>query len=136
MRRHLAVACTLAAALSGCGSSGDSASKFSGEEKAVAQVIEDLQVAGERKDASKICSEILAAELVDQLSRAGTKCADELEQSIKDADDNDLETISVDVRGTVATARVRGSEGDEDRFATFEFRKERGKWRATSLAAQ
>ena len=136
MRQGIAAVCLSAVALAGCGSATQSsAEKFAGEEAKVAEVVEELQAAGERRDAQKICSDILAAELVDQLEEADVKCVDEMALAIKDADETELEVLEVTVTGTKATARVKGQEGEEDRFATFEFTKERGAWRATSLAA-
>ena len=81
-----------ALALAGCGAEAEqsSAEKFTGEERAVAQKVEDLQEAGEGRNPEDICSDILASSLVQQLEAAGVKCADEMEKAIDDADDYDL----------------------------------------------
>jgi uncharacterized lipoprotein YmbA len=56
--------------LVGCGAGTESSTEaFSGEDKRVAQVIEDLQTAGANGEAEEICSRILSAQLVDQLVR-------------------------------------------------------------------
>ena len=124
-----------ALALAGCGAQADqsSAEKFKGEEQAVAQKVEDLQDAGEGRKAEDICSDILAASLVQQLEAAGVKCADEMEKAIDDADDYDLEVQDVNVSGSTATAEVR--RGDDGPTVTMEFTKENGQWRATSLSS-
>src|SRR4051812_16753398 len=74
--RVLALALTAAIVLAGCGS-GDksSAGDFQGEQKAVAQTVEDLQTAGRKGDADKICTDLLAASLVQTIRRASGECA-------------------------------------------------------------
>jgi hypothetical protein len=121
-------------ALAGCGAETQpsSAEKFQGEERAVAQKVEDLQEAGEGRNPEDICSDILASSLVQQLEAAGVKCADEMEKAIDDADDYDLQVQDVTVSGSTATAQVR--RGDDGPTETMEFTKENGQWRATSLS--
>ena len=121
-------------ALAGCGAQAEqsSAEKFQGEDRAVAQKIEDLQDAGEGRKPEDICSEILASSLVRQLEAAGVKCADEMKKAIDDADDFDLDVQKVTVSGSTATADVR--RGDDGPTVTMEFAKENGQWRATSLS--
>ena len=123
-----------AVALAGCGAQADqsSAEKFQGEDRAVAQKIEDLQDAGEGRKPEDICSEILASSLVRQLEAAGVKCADEMKKAIDDADDFDLDVQKVTVSGSTATAQVR--RGDDGPTETMEFTKENGQWRATALS--
>jgi outer membrane murein-binding lipoprotein Lpp len=131
-RAVLAIVAVLA--LAGCGAEQQSSvDQFSGAERDVAQKVEDLQDAGENRNPEDICSEILAAKLVDELEAAGTSCADEMEKAIDDADDFDLEVREVSVTGETATARVQ--RGDDGPTATFEFARENGQWRATSLGS-
>jgi hypothetical protein len=124
----------VALALAGCGAQAEPSSveKFQGEERAVAQKVEDLQEAGEGRKPEDICSNILASSLVTQLEAAGVDCADEMEKAIDDADDYDLEVQNVSVSGSTATAQVR--RGDDGPTETMEFTKEDGEWRATSLS--
>ena len=123
-----------ALALAGCGAQQEPSSteKFEGEERAVAQKVEDLQEAGEGRNPEDICSEILAASLVEQLEAADVQCAEEMEKAIDDADDYELQVQDVTVSGTTATAEVR--RGDDGPTETMEFTKENGQWRATSLS--
>ena len=123
----------VALAVAGCTSSSgsDSSAKFTGTEREVAQVVADLQKDGERKDAQKICSDILARSLVDRLGDAGTSCAQEMDKAIADADDFDLSVQKVTVNGSSATAVVR--RGDDGPTATFRFVREGGKWKATDF---
>ena len=121
------VAAALGAA--GCTSStGSSSSKFSGAQGDIAQVVSDLAKDGQRKDAQKICSDILARELVDKLNQAGTSCGQEMDKAIADADDFDLSVQKVTITGSNATAVVR--RGKDGPTATFRFVREGGKWKA------
>jgi hypothetical protein len=121
-------------ALAGCGQQADesSADKFQGEDRAVAQKVDELQDAGDGRDPEKICSEILARSLVQQLEAAGVDCVDEMEKAIDDAEDYDLDVVDVSVTGSTATAEVK--RGDDGPTETMEFAKEGGQWRATSLS--
>ena|SRR5688500_4312195 len=123
-----------ALALAGCGAQTEPSSveNFEGEERAVAQKVEDLQEAGEGRNPEDICSDILASSLVQQLEAAGVKCADEMEKAIDDADDYHLQVQDVTISGSTATAEVR--RGDDGPTETMEFTKENGQWRATSLS--
>jgi hypothetical protein len=122
----------LALALAGCAASEQSSSKdFKGQEKAVADVVGDLKAAGQRKDAQKLCSEVLSSKLVEQLKSGGTNCVDEMDKAITDADDYNLSVQDVTVSGSTATAKVEN--GKDGPTATLEFAKERDGWRVSSL---
>ena len=132
MFRRIAIAAALALGAAGCTTaSTGSSSKFTGAQGDVAKVVSDLQQAGQRKDAQKICTQILAQQLVQQLSAAGTSCQVEMKKAIDDADDFDLTVQNVTINGNQATAQVkRGKNGPT---ATFKFVRESGGWRATSF---
>jgi hypothetical protein len=134
-RAVLAVPLVLAALASGCGASGSSAGDFEGEEKRVADVVEQLQSAGETGDAAEICNEVLAKQLRDQIQEAGANCEQELDKAINDADDFELEVEDVTISGNSATAKVRGRDKGEERVRDFEFVREGSDWRATSLGS-
>ena len=121
-------------ALAGCGAEAEESSveKFQGEERAVAQKVEDLQEAGEGRNPEDICSEILARSLVQQLEAAGADCAQEMEKAIEDADDYALDVTDVSISGSTATAEVR--RGEDGPTESMEFTRENGQWRATSLS--
>jgi PBP1b-binding outer membrane lipoprotein LpoB len=133
MKRLVLVAAVMLV-FAGCGAEPSSVDDFQGADREVAQKVEDLQSAGESGSPEDICSDILAPQVVDQLDAAGTTCADEMDKAIKDADDFDLEVLSVNVNGDEATAEVR--RGDDGPTATFEFAREGGQWRATSLGSR
>ncbi|HEX4691687.1 MAG TPA: hypothetical protein VH276_13420 [Solirubrobacteraceae bacterium] len=131
--RFLTVVLVAAAlGVAGCTSStGTTSGQFSGAQGDVAQVVSDLAKDGQRKDAQKICSDILARELVDKLNQAGTSCGQEMDKAIADADDFDLSVQKVTIKGSSATAVVR--RGKDGPTATFRFVREGGKWKATDF---
>ena len=133
--KRVALALLLTAAVAGCGtqSQSSSADKFkNGDQKAVAQKIEDLESAGKRGKSDDICSDILAQSVVKQLDSAGTSCSSEMKKAIDDANEFSLTVEKVTVNGTTATAEVK--QGDNGPTETMQFTKENGQWRATSLS--
>jgi hypothetical protein len=131
MRRASLALALLILPLAGCASAQTSKSKFNGEAEKVAAVVDDLAQAGRSGNAKKICSDILARQLVAELKSAGGDCESEMKAAIQDASDYDLKVDSVKVTGGSATARVR--QGTKGKVATFSFIKEKGDWRASAL---
>jgi hypothetical protein len=132
MHRAALTAAVLALALSGCGAATSSQNdKFKGAQQDVVKVVDSLAQAGTRGDADKICTEILAKQLVTELKSAGGDCVTEMDRAIKDASDYDLRVDSVKVSGSTATAQVR--QGKSGKLATFAFIKEKAGWRASAL---
>ncbi len=131
MRRASLVLALLVLPLAGCTAAQTSKSKFKGEAGKVAAVVEDLAQAGRTGNAKKICSDILARQLVAELKSAGGDCESEMKAAIQDASDYDLKVDSVKVTGGSATAKVR--QGTQGKVATFSFIKEKGDWRASAL---
>src|SRR4051812_26319703 len=131
-RTALAVVLVLASTLSACGTVPRQDTKFKNSDQAqIAKLVDDLADAGRRGNAKKICTEILAKQLVDELKTAGGNCVDEMDRAINDASDYDLQVDNVKVTGTTATAQVR--QGKTKKVATFAFIKEKGGWRASAL---
>jgi predicted small lipoprotein YifL len=131
--KHALLVAVMLLALAGCGEQQANLDEFPGEQRQVAEKVEDLQSAGESGNAEDICSDILARQLVDQLEAAGTTCVDEMDKAISDADDFDLDVRRITVNGNTATAEVQ--RGDDGPTATFEFAREGNQWRATSLGS-
>lgn len=131
MRRASLVLALLVLPLAGCTAAQSSKSNFKGEAGKVAAVVDDLAQAGRTGNAKKICSDILARQLVAELKSAGGDCESEMKAAIQDASDYDLKVDSVKVTGGSATARVR--QGTKGKVATFSFIKEKGDWRASAL---
>jgi hypothetical protein len=130
MRRTLAIAAALTLGLSACGAAE---SKPETEQQKVTKVVDALASAGSRQDAKRICTDILAKQLVAELKSAGGDCVTEMDRAIKDATDYDLQVVSVKVNGPNATAQVR--QGDKGAVATFTFVKEGGAWKASALGS-
>jgi hypothetical protein len=134
MLRPLAAAAALTLSLSACGAANsDQNSKFKGAQQDVVKVVDSLAQAGKRGDAKRICTEILAKQLVTELKTAGGDCVTEMDRAIKDASDYDLQVTGVKVNGSTATAQVR--QGDKGQVATFTFVKEGGAWKASALGS-
>jgi outer membrane PBP1 activator LpoA protein len=139
--RVLPVLVVAALTLSACGqTSKDSTGDFKGQEKAVAQTVEDLQSASSKNDENKICDEILAADLAAKIKARDTSkppsCANELKRALKDADSFELQVKKVAIDGTTATATVESDTGggDDDKTTTeLTLTKARDGWRISSL---
>jgi hypothetical protein len=136
--RPLALTAALAAtvlAAAGCTASGStsSAGNFEGAEKDVAKVVDDLETAGERQDADRICSEILARDLVSRLDAEGTSCGQEITNATKEADEFAVTVRDVTVTGNAATASVREGTGDNGPTKTLRFVREDGRWKLAEL---
>ncbi len=137
MRTWAAISVTaLCLAVAACGGEASSAGDFEGEQRAVAEVVEELQEAGQRSEPDKICAEILAKELRDRIAATGSDCDEEMRKVIEDADTFELSVEKVTVTGSRASAVVEGDAGGaESSRRTFEFVNEAGQWRATSFGA-
>jgi hypothetical protein len=118
----------LAVAAGGCGSATkDSAGNFKGEPKAVATAVDDLQEAGSKRDADKICGELLSTALVEKIKATSKQtCEKALKESLKDVDAFKLEVVKngITITGTTATAKVKSESGTGDRTDTLQLVKE------------
>ena len=128
MRRTLAIAVVLALAVSACGTTD---SEPETPQEAITQVVDTLSAAGQRRDAERICRDILAKRLVDELKAAGGDCVTEMDRAIRDATDFNLTISQIKVTGNSATARVR--QGEDGDTAIFSFVKEGNAWKASAL---
>jgi hypothetical protein len=134
-RAPLAALLLAAAAIAGCGASTaseDTSDRFQGQQRLVANTVENLQGAAEDEDQNKICRDLLSAELRQQLSRRGP-CPRTVTAALEDTDSNELDTRSVRIDGDRATARVRMDLGNTERFANLSFVRERNGWRIDSF---
>lgn len=133
-----ALAAVVVLVLGACGrGEPDSSSKFKGEEKLIANAIEDFQSAGSKRDGDRICRDLLAVEVVRAIEQASgkRKCAARIEDSLDDADTFEITVRSVSVKGNTATAVVASDAGNEkDRVDTMTLAKEDRRWKIASLA--
>jgi hypothetical protein len=137
--RPLALLAACALALGACGqSSKDSAKDFTGEQKAVAQTIEDLQIQGSKRtsdSARKICSDLLAPALAARIKQASSRpCDAVVKDALGDADAFELQVEKVTINGDRATAVVSSqAHGEKDRTDTLTLEKVAGAWKIASL---
>jgi len=129
-RSLIAAALAATVALAGCAgapSSGSSStSKFTGDQKLVANTIEDLETASRpgRSDTGKICRDIVTPALAKQLASGGrTTCAKAVDSAIKDADAYQLTVQKVVINGTAAVAQVKTETGKQDRIQSIGLQK-------------
>lgn len=137
MRRvPVLIALLATVALAGCGGQGtkntDSAKEFKGEQQQVAKTIEDLQTAAKDRDGTKVCADLITAELRDKIS--STNCGKVVKDAIRETDEVDLEVKKVTITGDTAVAEVNEQVAeDTDRKRTIKLEKAAGKWRVSEL---
>jgi hypothetical protein len=134
--RLIALALASAAVVAGCGS-GDknSAGKFQGDQKAVAQAVEDLQTAGRKGDANKICTDLLAASLVQTIKQASGDCQKAVDDALQDADSFEMTVEKVVVNGDRAVATVKSEAGNKDRTDAIALERVGSNWKIASLGS-
>ena len=125
----LALVLALVLAVAGCGATPSSAGDFQGEERRVAEAIEEVQSAGQSNEPQRLCDELFAEALVQRLQAGGANCRAELGAALDDVDDFELEVRDVTVQGTRATARVEGENG----ALTLTLVREGGRWRVSEF---
>jgi hypothetical protein len=130
-------AAVAAAVLGGCAqatTSKNSTANFKGEQRLVANTVEDLQSAGAKGDQGTICRQLLARDFVLRIARGAT-CESRVDAALKDTDTYDLTVQSVALAGTKATARVKTENGAKDKIATLGLLKEAGRWKVSDLGS-
>ncbi len=136
--RIVALLVALPLALSACGqSSKDSAGDFQGEQKAVAQTVEDLQKAASKSDEGKICDDLLAPALIARIKTASkTTCQSALNDALTDSDSFELQVKKVAIDGTTATAIVESdATGSTKRRDTLQLTKVGNSWKIATLGS-
>jgi hypothetical protein len=135
--RFVALLAVLPVALSACGQTEkNSAGDFQGDQKAVAQTVEDLQDASRKRDEGKICTQLLAPALVSKIKTASnTTCETVLGDALRDVDSFELQVKKVTINGDTATAVVTSDTGKKDRTDTLELQKVGGAWKIATLGA-
>ncbi len=96
------VAALLAAAvMAGCGGGGPT------DDQQVRQTLDQFVRATARKDYKRICDQLLAPSLVDQVKSIGLPCEKALERGLGDVRDPRLTVGKVTVTGDRASAQIR-----------------------------
>jgi copper chaperone CopZ len=114
-------------------SSSDKVSKFTGDQRAAAQAVEDLESAAQDSDEAKLCNQVLAKSFADRIGAAGGGCVDAVNAALKDTDSVDMTVESVRVNGDRATARVTFETGKNDRQGNVTLVREGGGWRVAGF---
>ena len=139
MRPFLLVLLALAVALlAGCtqsSSSKDSSGKFRGQQRLVANAIEDFQSAASNGDQGKVCNDLLSRSLRARLSRGAGGCLATVDAALKDTDTFDLTVQAVRITGGKATARVQEDTGQGTRTVTLGLVKKGPGWKLAQLGS-
>jgi hypothetical protein len=137
MHRSLLILAAVAAfAAAGCtaqSSSKDSSGKFTGQQRLVANTVEDFESAASKGDQDRICRDLLAKALVDQYAKHGGTCEKAVDGALKDADTFGLTVESVNIAGQQATARVKADHGKKDVLRTLTLVKQGTGWRISEF---
>jgi outer membrane lipoprotein SlyB len=137
MPRTLPPLALLAAVLlAGCtaSSSGDDdTSKFRGDQRLVANTVEDFESAASKGDQDKICRDLLAKALVDQYAQRGGTCEKVVDGALKDTDSFDLTVEKVTIDGQQATASVKADRGKKDVMQSVTLVKQGAGWRISAF---
>ena len=133
----LALATVAALLLAGCAGqqTSNNADDYTGDQKAVAQVVDDLADAGMKGKAADICNTLFSTEVADALSQGNRNCQDAVSDQLDDASSFKLDVVRVEVSGDTATAVVRSQFDGTEEPRTMRFEKANGTWRIAGLEA-
>jgi len=143
LRFALVPATVVALAASGCGGAtknNDTTGKFTGQQKVIAQTVEDLQTATEKSNETKICGSLITTQLQQQIAaKAGAKgCAAAVNSAIKNSDQADLtvKSVTIDPSDPAKATAVVNEKTDKNRSrtVTLQFAKQGTSWRISSLS--
>jgi hypothetical protein len=137
-RSPLIVAAVAALAVAGCTSqsgSNDSSGKFTGEQRLVANTVEDFESAASKGDQDEICRDLLAKPLVGQVAKQGGSCEKAVDSTLKDTDSFGLSVESVSINGNQAVAHVKADRGKKDVDRTLTLVKEGTGWRISEFGS-
>jgi hypothetical protein len=127
VRRPLVALLVAGAALAGCGGGPT-------DEEQVRASVDAFSKATAAKDYSKLCRQLLAPKLVEQVRSVGLPCEVALKQGLGDVKDPRLTIGRITVNGSAATADVRTSAaGEAPSRDTLKLTKIDGRWRIASL---
>jgi hypothetical protein len=138
LRTVLPLAAIVAVAVAGCTTqttSDDSSGKFRGEQRLVANTVEDFESAASKGDQDQICRELLAKPLVATYARRGGTCEKVVDGVLRDSDSFGLTVQSVRIAAAQATARVKADRGKKDVIRSLTLVKEGPGWRISAFGA-
>ena len=124
--------------LAGCSSQSNSkeADDYSGTDKAVVTVVDDLINAAAKKDGKEICTTILSSDRVAELNSDGHNCADAVDDQLDDASNFDLDVTKVTVTGDTAQVVTKSDFNTaDDTVRTLSLTKQDNDWRISCMFA-
>jgi hypothetical protein len=123
------------ALLSGCAaqSKSSNAKDFTGDQKSIATVIDDLSNAASDRDGKAVCDSILTSDDAAKLKQGTKTCADVVKDQLEDADVYKLDVKSIKVDGATATAVVESQFDGKDAPRTLSLVKQGNSWRIDGL---
>ena len=104
-----------------------------GEQRLVANTIEDFESAASKGDQDQICRDLLAKPLIATYAKRGGTCEHAVDGALKDTDSFGLTVESVRIAAAQATARVKADRGKKDVFRTINLVKEGPGWRISEF---
>jgi hypothetical protein len=127
VRRRLAALLLVAGAVCGCGGGPT-------DTEQVHTVVEAFGKASAAKDYQRLCDELLAPKLVDEVESVGLPCEVALKQGLGDVRSPTLTIGKIEVRGNTATAEVRSAAaGEAPSRDTLQLVRVEDSWRIASL---
>jgi hypothetical protein len=138
LHRALLPAAVVAVVLAGCtsqSSTKDSSGKFRGDQRLVANTVEDFESAASKGDQDQICRDLLAKALVAQFAQRGGTCEKAVDGALKDTDSFGLTVEKLTIQGTQATASVKADRGKKDVLRTLTLAKEGTGWRISAFGS-
>jgi outer membrane PBP1 activator LpoA protein len=134
------IALVAAVVLAGCtassSSNNDDTSQFKGDQRLIANTVEDFESAASKGDQDKICRDLLAKALVQQYAQRGGTCEKVVDQALKDTDSFDLTVEKVAISGQQATATVKADRGKKDINQAITLVKQGAGWRISEFAGR
>jgi hypothetical protein len=131
------IALVAAVLLAGCtgqsSSNNDDTGNFKGDQRLVANTVEDFESAASKGDQDKICRDLLAKTLVDQYAQRGGTCEKVVDRTLKDTDSFDLTVEKVAIAGQEATATVKADRGKKDLTQAITLVKQGAGWRISAF---
>jgi hypothetical protein len=112
----------------------DSTGKFRGDQRLVANTVEDFESAASKGDQDKLCRDLLATALVQQFAQRGGTCEKAVDAALKDTDSFDLTVERVTITGQNATATVKADRGKKDINQSLTLVKQGAGWRISAFA--
>jgi hypothetical protein len=119
---------TLAASAAGCG-------RQSAEDQVRAK-LDDFAKATAAKDYHRLCTDVLAKQLVQKAQAAGLSCEVALETGLKGVQSPKVQVQKVTVKGDSATAVVHTTAGNQDASTdTLQLARQGSDWRVSSVTS-